>query len=124
MMLGWIGSLLGGGLLRQLDDLLKRQQDATTEREKARLQAQVDVVQARLAAQTQGDATWLPKIVQALFAVPFVIYLWKLIVWDKVLGWGVTDGLGAYETTLSGIVVGFYFLTTGAQSVARTIWRR
>ena len=34
---------------------------------------------------------WYTAIVRPLLALPIVIYFWKVIVWDKVLGWGVTD---------------------------------
>jgi hypothetical protein len=69
------------------------------------LKARRDVL---LAEATSPINTWI----RVLFALPFTIYLWKLIVWDKVLGWGATDGL---SSTLDGImwtVIGFYFLDT------------
>jgi hypothetical protein len=47
---------------------------------------------------------------RALPALPVIIYLWKVIVWDKVLGLGTTDAIagdvaqwaGAIVTTLCG----------------------
>ena len=30
-------------------------------------------------------------MIRPLLALPVIIYLWKVIVWDKVLAWGTTD---------------------------------
>jgi hypothetical protein len=49
---------------------------------------------------------------RALYAVPFALYYSKVIIVDKLLGWGVTDPLSPHLTTVSLVVLGFYFLTT------------
>jgi hypothetical protein len=50
-------------------------------------------------------------IMRASFGIPFVVYLWKLVIWDKVLGWGVTDPLSSTLEYVLFAIVGFYFLT-------------
>ena len=50
-------------------------------------------------------------LVQALWAFPFLVYDYKLIIWDKVLGWGATDPLSADLSNLQWVIVGFFFLT-------------
>ena len=49
-------------------------------------------------------------IMRAGFGLPPMIYLAKLYLWDKVLGWGVTDPLSPELWNVLWTVVGFYFL--------------
>ena len=51
------------------------------------------------------------------------VYFGKLLVWDKVLGLGVTDPLGGWAATTSNLVVSFYFAKRGFENVARIIKR-
>lgn len=58
------------------------------------------------------------------------VYFGKLLVWDKVLGLGVTDGLGAkgdptggFAATTANLVVAFYFGKRGFENVARILKR-
>ena len=57
------------------------------------------------------------------WALPFILFTWKVIVWDKILGLGVTDGLGDNERILGQTIAGFYFLTAGAMQITRVIRR-
>jgi hypothetical protein len=47
----------------------------------------------------------------------------KLLIWDKVLGLGVTDPLGGFAAITSNLVVSFYFAKRGFENVARIIRR-
>jgi hypothetical protein len=47
----------------------------------------------------------------------------KLLVWDKVLGLGVTDGLSGFAATTANLVVAMYFGKRGFENVARIIKR-
>ena len=75
------------------------------EGELATLTARKDVI---LAAQADPMERW----VRIGFAVPFVLYIWKLVLWDKLLGWGVTDNLSADLWAILYIVLGGYFVDT------------
>ena len=52
-------------------------------------------------------------MIRPLLALPVIIYLWKVIVWDKVLGLGTTDA-----------IVTTYVGGRSLEKIARTIWRR
>jgi hypothetical protein len=52
-------------------------------------------------------------MIRPLFALPFIIYNFKVIVYDKVLGLGITDDLSASYWQLQMVVFGAYFLTRG-----------
>jgi hypothetical protein len=47
----------------------------------------------------------------------------KLLVWDKVLGFGQTDGLAGFASVTANLVVSFYFAKRGFENVARIIKR-
>ena len=51
------------------------------------------------------------------------LYFGKLLVWDKVLGLGVTDPLAGFASATSNLVVSFYFAKRGVENVARIIKR-
>jgi hypothetical protein len=52
-----------------------------------------------------------------------VMYFAKLLVWDKVMGFGVTDPLGGFAETTANLIVSFYFVKRGFENVARIIKR-
>jgi len=114
--------ITGGGLTGIASELRKAKLDQlNAENNETRITAEVTIeqLQARQAALIEGRGAWVSKVVQAAYAAPFVLYNAKVVIWDKVLGWGTTDPLGPFETNLGLIVVGFYFLTTGATHTIR-----
>jgi hypothetical protein len=64
-----------------------------------------------IAAQADRYERW----VRIGFAFPFVIYLNKLVFWDKVLGLGTTDPLSPMLTEAMWIVLGGFFLLSTAK---------
>ena len=57
-----------------------------------------------------------------LLALPVVSFMWKVIVWDKVLGLGSTDALTG--ALWSGAIVTTYVGGRSLEKIAGTIWRR
>jgi hypothetical protein len=47
----------------------------------------------------------------------------KLLVWDKVLGLGITDPLAGFASVTANLVVSFYFAKRGFENVARILKR-
>lgn len=66
------------------------------------LEARRDII---LKAQSDNVERW----VRVGFAFPFIIYNAKLVLWDKVLGWGVTDPLSPELAYVQMTVIGGYF---------------
>lgn len=76
----------------------------------ATLEAKRDII---LKAQSDKYERW----VRIGFSVPFIVYLWKLLIWDKVItsNWwpnGSTDDLTSNQWMVFLIVLGGYFLDT------------
>ena len=106
---------IGGELRAAYEAKLKAQTDAeklAAEETIARLEAQQSIILAE-----QGR--WLTAWVRPMIAAPFVIYIWKLVVYDKILGWGATDDLSPNLWNMMTVVVGAYFLTRPLETVLR-----
>lgn len=85
-----------------------RAKNSTERVEADKLIAQLEGQRAVVLAE-QGR--WLTSWIRPAFAAPFVIYLWKLVVYDKVLGLGSTDDLSPALWHLLWVIAGAYFLT-------------
>lgn len=86
---------------------------------KLELDAQERVIQGKVLVAEQGN--WATRWVRPMWAAPFVIWTWKVVVWDNVLGLGVTDALGQQAGQLCMVVAGSYFLGRSAETVARVV---
>lgn len=76
-------------------------------------------VNASIVVAEQGNV--LTRMVRPLFAIPFILFTWKVVVWDKMLGWGVTDALDPRMWNVFMAVVIAYFGGRSAERVASTI---
>lgn len=106
-----IGSELRQARLDQLNADNDEQRIAAEVRQQE-LEAQRSVI---LAAQSDRFERW----VRIGFALPFLVYLWKLLLWDKVLGLGVTDPLSPMLTEVFWIVLAGFFLVSTAKIIRR-----
>jgi hypothetical protein len=114
-MFGTILSWLAGGGIAAIGEQLNRAHEAKlrAQNDSERIDAEKRIAeltaqQAVLVAE-QGSA--VTRWIRPAFAAPFIIYNFKIVVWDKVLGLGTTDPLTAEFWQLQMIVFGAYFLT-------------
>ena len=61
--------------------------------------------------------------VGAVGPLPVVIYIWKVVVYDKVLGLGTTDAITGEVATWAGVIVTTYFGGRTIEKVARIFKR-
>ena len=66
---------------------------------------------------------WFTAIIRPLFALPFVIFAWKVVVYDKVLGWGTTDAIDPNMWGVFLAVVGSYFGLSAIDRIAKVFKR-
>lgn len=83
---------------------------AKTDKDRIAAYERIKSLEARREVLVKSSDSQFNGIIRGLFALPFVIYTWKLIIWDKVLGWGITDPLSEMLTYLLMVIVGFYFV--------------
>lgn len=126
----WLAELIGGPIIQGLVNGYKAKLDAgnTSERIAADLAARELAVEQRereLASQIviAEQGRWYTALPRPLFAGAFVIYIWKVVVWDKVLGLGVTDGLSPELSQWAMLILTAYFGGRTLEKVARIIKR-
>lgn len=71
-------------------------------------------VNASMVIAEQGN--WLTRSVRPMFAAPFIIFTWKVVVWDKVLGLGTTDPL---DPRMWGVFMAVVIAYMGGRSAER-----
>ncbi len=130
MMWAWLASLITGPIINAAIGAYKAKLDSgnTSERIAADLAGrELDVqrreaeVRASVVIAEQGH--WFTRSVRPLWAMPFVLYTWKIVVYDKMMGWGETDPLGPVVGPLMITVAAAYFGGRTIENVARIIRR-
>ena len=109
-MLGWIASLFTGGLAKQLAAAFVQKQNADVDKDRIRADVKIEEIKERIAQRNKTLGSTIGLIMQSLFALPMVIYLNKVVVYDKVLELGATDDLSANLWQVFYIVLGGYFV--------------
>lgn len=129
--LGWLGKLLGGPFAKAAVDAYRAKLSAenTSEKIAADLAGRELAVEQREAEINASvvvaeQGAWYTALPRPLFALAFIIYVWKVVVWDKVLGWGTTDPLGGDVAQWAMIVLTAYFGGRSLEKVARILARK
>ena len=129
-MWAWLGNLIAGPILGKALDAYKAKLAAgnTSENIAADLAARELTVEQR-EAEVNGavviaeQGRWYTACIRPLMMLPFIIFTWKVIVFDKVMGWGVTDRLDDKMWNVFMIAVASYFGGRSIEKVARIIKR-
>lgn len=131
MVLGWLGNLLGGPFAAAAVKAYqaKLSSENTSEKIAAGLASrELDVEQRERELVTQAviaeQGRWYTALPRPLFAFAFVIYVWKVVVWDRVLGLGTTPALSGDIAQWAMIVLTAYFGGRSLEKVARILGRK
>ena len=129
--LGWVGSLLGGPFAKAALDAYRAKLTAENTSEKiaadlAARELSVEQRERELASETLAaeQGRWYTALPRPQFAFAFIIYVWKAVVWDKVLGLGTTDALSGDVAQWAMIVLTAYFGGRSLEKVARILAKR
>jgi hypothetical protein len=127
----WLAGLIGGPILKGLLDAYRAKLDAANARDRLAADLAAKEIEAGIDARRQANALiiaeqgrWYTAIIRPLLAAPVIIYLWKVIVWDKVLGLGTTDPLTGTVAEWAGLIVTTYVGGRTVEKVARIFARR
>ena len=121
-------SFLGGPVIKALIDAYS----AKLKAENVDARTAADLAASEIASQTaETNAVIKYRIAELghwyepdkLIGYCVTIYFAKLLVWDKVLGFGTTDALAGFAAITANLVVSFYFAKRGFENVARIIKR-
>ena len=131
MVLGWLGNLLGGPFAKAAVDAYRAKLSAENTSEKiaadlAARELDVETKERELATQVMiaEQGRWYTALPRPLFAFAFIIYVWKVVVFDKVLGWGSTNPLSGDVSQWAMIVLTAYFGGRSLEKVARILGRK
>lgn len=125
---GWFSGLDIGGIAKTAADAYAAKQDAGVKRDQidtdlvareTALSVQEAELNARIIIAEQGN--WLTRMARPAIAFPFIVYLWKVVLWDKVLGLGVTDGLGNQLAGIFITIIGSYFIGRTVEKTVSTV---
>lgn len=113
----WLLNLFGSGIAGEIRGALQDRLNAQNDAARIAADERLAFLQARLASQQMGGR-WI-TFIQIGFALPFVLYNAKLIIYDKMLGWGITDPLSPALYDLQTTVISFFFVATTVRAVIR-----
>ena len=129
--LGWLGNLLGGPFAKAAVEAYRAKLSAenTSAKIAADLTARELDVESRerelaMQAVIAEQGRWYTALPRPLFAFAFVIYVWKVVVWDRVLGLGTTAVLSGDVAQWAMIVLTAYFGGRSLEKVARILGRK
>ena len=126
----WLASLLGGPVVNGLITAYKAKLEAANTQDRVAADLAGKEIEAEIEARKQASAIiiaeqgrWYTAMIRPLLALPIVIYFWKVIVWDKVLGWGVTDPITGMIADWAGVIITAYVGGRSIEKVARIFKR-
>jgi hypothetical protein len=92
---------------------------ALTDRERIVADERIKTLEMQRDVLVAEQGSRLTRWVRPAFAFPFVVYVNKLVIWDKVLGWGTTDPLGPELAETLALVIGAYFIARPFEKVGQ-----
>src|SRR2546426_493292 len=105
-MLAWLAQFLTAPIVNGFIAAYKAKLAAANDHDRIAADLAAKAIAAEIEARKSADAIiiaeqgrWWTAIVRPLLAAPVIIYLWKVIVWDKVLALGSTDPLAGDVAT-------------------------
>jgi hypothetical protein len=126
----WLASFLTGPIVNGAIAAYKAKLDATNSQDRMAADLAAKEIEAEIEARKQVSAIilaeqgrWYTAIIRPLLAAPVIIYFWKVIVWDKVLGLGTTDPITGMIADWTGMIITAYVGGRSIEKVARIFKR-
>jgi hypothetical protein len=130
----WLISLITGPVLSAITgpflEAYKARLSAANQKDAKAVELAVKEIEAEIESRKQAGAIiiaeqgrWYTAIVRPLIVLPFAVYIWKVMIWDIVLGWGSTDAVRGDVANLMMIVIGSYFGGRTIEKVAQIFKR-
>lgn len=126
--ISWLGGIDIGGLAKTAAEAYAAKTDAGVKHDElatgliaraTELSVQEAELNARIIIAEQGNV--LTRMARPAIATPFIIYLWKVIIWDQVLGLGVTRDLGTHLDAIMATIIASYFIGRTVEKTVSTL---
>lgn len=114
--LGWLTGLPLGSISKDLSSAYQAYLKTQSDTEKQASLERIDALAERSKVLVAEAWSRINMVVRTTLALPVVVVLWKIILYDKALGqWtgGHTDSLSPELWWVVDAVIGFYFLSIG-----------
>lgn len=129
-MLQLILSFLGGPVISGLISAYKARIAQLNSQDQLALTMLEKEVDAEIAARAEAtklliaeQGHWYTAMIRPLFALPFILFEAKVVIWDKMLHLGSTDALDPNMWSVFTAVVVSYFGATAVERVSRIFKR-
>ena len=129
-MMGMIFGFLGGPLLGNLLGAYKARLENASGQDKMAVELAIKEIEAEIEARRNANAIiiaeqgrWWTALPRAIVQWSFALFVAKVVVWDKVLGWGSTDPLNGDVASWAGMLMAMWFGGRTIEKVAQ-IFRR
>ncbi len=114
-MFGFLGLILKfidpiSAITKQISEAFIAKTNAETDQERIKAEIDIAALQGKQAVSIAESITPITQIVRLFLTFPAGAFLWKVIIWDKLLGWGATDGLSQNLWYYVFMVLSFYFV--------------
>lgn len=116
--LGWLSGGIIGQIAKPLNEAYRDKLKADTDEKKLAAEQAIAFYQGqiKLAVEAaQNDKWWSTR---ELIGKCALIFVFKIVVWDTVFGWGNTPDPGPYVMGIVMLVIGFYFGSKAATDIA------
>lgn len=114
-MLQTLLNFFGSGILKEIGEQLNKAYEvklnAETDQAKIEADSLINQLQTQQVLLVAEQKRWFTAWVRPALAFPVVVLVNKLIIWDTVLGWGVTPYPGDFVAWLVTTIVAAYMLT-------------
>ncbi len=123
-----IMSFLGGPVIKGLIEAYNAKLKSATDDKKIAADLAANEIVAQTAETAENTKIKIAEVghpyePEKLAMYITLLFYGKCVVWDTILGLGVTPALKGDISTWAGMIMGFYFTKRGAENVARIIMR-
>lgn len=112
-------NFFGGGLTSKLKEAFDMYINAETQEAKLEAEKQIALLSAQRDIILAEQGKWYTAWIRPMIALPVVIFIWKILVWDTVLQWGVTPYPGDFVFWIVTSVITAYFVTRPIEKIFR-----
>ena len=127
----WLASFISGPFINAALSAYKLRLSSINTQDAQALALLEAEIAAESAARVQAtnlliaeQGNWLTRSIRPLFAMPFIIYLWYIIVFNKVLGIGVVEhGIDENMWSVFQTIIISYFGATAVERVSKIFKR-
>ena len=129
-MWSWLASFIGGPIIKGLVDAYKAKIELRSKQDALAVDLAAKEIEGEVASRQieasiirEEQGWWVTAMIRPLFALPFIIFTWKVVVWDKVLKLGVTDPIDPNMWNVLLTIIAAYFGGRTIEKVGRIFKR-